>query len=181
MSEELDLLKAVTKRLAETDIPYMITGSMAANYYAVPRMTRDIDMVIELSAGDVERVVRLFEGEFYVDRDIVEEAVQHQGIFNMIHRATVIKIDFVVRKDLAYRREEFSRRKRVSVEGQEMFFVTPEDLILSKLEWAKSSRSEMQLNDVKNLLAYVENLDRAYLARWAAVLDVEDLYREVTA
>ncbi len=180
MSEELEVLKLVTQRLSGIGIPYMVTGSMAANFYAVPRMTRDIDLVVELRELDADRVIEVFQDQFYVDREMVQRAVREQSMFNLIHIAYVIKVDLVVRKESDYRREEFSRRKPVSVEGHPFFIVAPEDLILSKLEWAKDSRSEIQLNDVRNLLASVQDLDRDYLGRWAARLRVESLYREVS-
>lgn len=181
VSDELEVLKAVTAGLERAGIPYMVTGSMAANYYAIPRMTRDIDLVIELSERDVERVARLFEQEYYVDRDMVQRAVRDQAMFNMIHNALVVKVDCVVRKETDYRREEFARRRAVSIAGQQIFIVSPEDLILSKLDWAKESRSQMQLNDVRNLISSVQGLDAEYLARWADRLGLTPLYQEVSA
>jgi hypothetical protein len=97
---------------------------------------------------------------------MVEQAVRTQSMFNMIHNALVVKIDCVVRKDSEYRREEFSRRRTVIVDGQPVTIVAPEDLIVSKLEWAKESRSQLQLDDVRNLLRSVQNLDQAYLTQW---------------
>ena len=82
MSEELEVLNIVTHRLREADIPYMVSESIAANYYTIPRMTRDIDMVIELKQGDVDKFVGLFEGDFYVDRKMVASEVSRQGMFN---------------------------------------------------------------------------------------------------
>ena len=70
-------------------------------------------------------------------RDNVREAVRRRGICNLIHTASVVKVDFVIRKDSVYRREEFSRRRRASIGGHEFAIVAPEDLVLSKLEWAK--------------------------------------------
>jgi hypothetical protein len=179
MSEELEVLITVTGRLETADIPYMITGSMAANYYTVPRMTRDIDIVVELSGPDVDRVIELFQDDFYIEREAVETALRERTMFHIIHNAFVIKVDIVIRKENEFRFEEFSRKKRISVEGHEMFIVAPEDLILSKLEWAKNTRSEVQLADVRNLLTGVEGLDRNYLTRWANRLGLESLYREV--
>ena len=150
MSEELEVLKVVAMRLATAGIPYMVTGSMAVNYYAVPRMTRDIDVVVELLPGDIDRICNIFQHDFYVDREAVQRSIEERGMFNIIHNAFVIKIDFVVRKDSDYRREEFSRRRRVSVEGRELFMAAPEDLIISKLDWARESRSEVQFADVMN-------------------------------
>lgn len=179
MSEELEVLKTVTGRLKNSAIPYMITGSMAANYYTVPRMTRDIDLVVELSEPDIDRVLQLFQDDFYIEREAVETALRETTMFNIIHHAFVIKVDVVIRKKSEYRLKEFSRRSRITVEGHEMFIVTPEDLILSKLEWAKTTHSQMQLADVRNLLTDVEGLDRDYLTRWANHLGLESLYREV--
>ncbi len=179
MSEELEVLEAVTQRLDAAGIPYMVTGSIATSYYAVPRMTRDIDLVVALVSGDVEKVCALFEEDFYFDRDAVRRAVNDRGRFNLIHQASVLKVDFVVRKDSDYRRLEFSRRKSVRIDGGTISIVTAEDLIISKLDWARDTRSEMQLGDVRNLLASVRDLDRAYLQAWTDRLGLSDLYREV--
>ena len=151
MCEELEILKEVAERLEKAAIPYMITGSIAANFYTVPCMTRDIDIVVALLERDLDdRFIPLFEKDYYLEPETVREAVKHKGMFNLIHNEYIIKIDFVVRKDTPYRHREFSRRKKVAVDDQDLFIVAPEDLILSKLEWAKDSRSEVQLNDVRN-------------------------------
>ncbi|HMH54247.1 MAG TPA: hypothetical protein VK548_28695 [Candidatus Acidoferrum sp.] len=181
MSEELEVLKIVAERLRGAGIAYMVTGSVAMNHYAVPRMTRDIDLVVELSAPDVDRVCRLFEDDFYVDHQAVHHAVEIPAAFNMIHTALVVKVDIVVRKETEYRRTEFARRRRLTVEGQELFVVAPEDLILSKLEWARESRSAVQLADVRNLAESVTDLDRQYLAQWMERLGLAALYREAMA
>lgn len=166
-------------RLEAAGIPYMLTGSMAANFYATPRMTRDIDVVIELREAEVERVVTIFQDEYYVDRDMVEQAVKSRSMFNMIHNALVVKVDCVVRKDSEYRREEFARRRRLIIDGEPVTIVAPEDLILSKLEWAKESHSQLQLDDVRNLLRSVKDLDRTYLNQWVDRLGLTAVYREV--
>ena len=178
MNEELEVLKEVARRLDAIGIAYMITGSTASNFYAVPRMTRDIDIVVELSERDTEKFIRAFEMDHYLEPQTVREAVKSKRMFNLIHHQYIIKVDFVVRKDTPYRLKEFSRKKKISVDGQDLYVVAPEDLILSKLEWAKDSKSEVQLRDVKNLLQSVKGLDRRYLARWAKQLGVDSLYRE---
>ena len=83
----------------------------------------------------------------------------------------------MVLKTDAFRQEEFERRQRVHLDGFETWIVSREDLILSKLFWAKDSRSEMQLRDVKNLLS--DDLDQAYLHDRAAYLGVTELLEEV--
>ena len=159
VTEELEVLTIVTGRLEGAGIAYMVTGSFAANYYAVPRMTRDIDLVVELSAGAADRFCALFEGDFYLDRDAVRAAIAGRGGFNLIHLAYVVKVDCIV-------------------EGHEVALAAPEDLIISKLDWMRETRSEVQLADVRNLLRSVPDLDRQYLARWTERLGLGALYRE---
>ena len=179
MSEELTVLELVAQRLREASLPYMVTGSMAVSLYGLPRMTRDIDIVLEVRQDQVGKISRLFEKDFYVDPQAVREAIARRGIFNIIHNATVIKVDFIVRKDEPYRKEEFRRRRNTSVDGVEVFLVAPEDLVLSKLAWAKDSRSEMHFGDVKNILKSGMQLDYAYIEKWAKELSVFELYRDV--
>lgn len=179
-TEELAVLKEVTQRLDHAGIPYMVTGSIAGNFYTVPRMTRDIDIVVELSETDLGRFVEAFQEGFYIDSEAVEKAVKKRGMFNLIHTEHVVKLGFIVRKDSLYRRREFSRRRRVTIDDQALYVVSPEDLILSKLHWTKDSKSEVQLTDVRSLLKSVKKLNRRYLARWARALSVESLYREVS-
>lgn len=86
MSDQLNVLKIVAGRLADAGIPYMVSGSMAMNYYAAPRMTRDIDVVVELGPEDVTRFLALFEPDFYLDEEVVRSATTQRGFFNLIHR-----------------------------------------------------------------------------------------------
>jgi hypothetical protein len=60
-----------------------------------------------------------------------------------------------------------------------LWFVTAEDLLLSKLVWAADSQSEMQLNDIRNLITAVTTLDWAYIEHWATELQVAELLHEV--
>ncbi len=178
MTEELEVLKVVTERLNRTDIPYMVSGSMAANYYTVPRMTRDIDIVIELKETDVDKFVGLFQSDFYINKEMVQKEVLQQGIFNLIHNRYVIKVDFIIKKSSAYQEAAFSRKKEVLIKSSLMWFICPEDLIISKLDWAKDSFSEMQLKDVRNLVETVDNLDLKYIDKWISQLGLEQIYKE---
>jgi hypothetical protein len=118
--------------------------------------------------------------EFAADPDALRAAATRRSMFNVIHHEAVVKVDFVVRKDTAYRIEEFERRRLVDVDGHPLWMVSPEDLILSKLVWAKESRSELQLRDVRSVLRLQQAaLDRPYLDRWAITLSVRDLLREL--
>lgn len=172
MDDQLRFLLLLARRLDGAGIPYMVTGSVALAAYATPRMTRDIDLVVRLETGDVDRVVTLFETDCYIEPGAVREALNMRSMFNVIHTDWVIKADFVVRADEPYRVEEFRRRRELSIEGQRVWFVAPEDLLLSKLCWSQISRSEQQERDVSDLLACCEELDLEYIDRWAAILGV---------
>jgi hypothetical protein len=180
MTEEVEVLKIVTGRLDVAGIPYMVTGSMALNYYAVPRLTRDIDLVAELSVADADRLGDIFGDDFDLGRATVRESVERRTTFHLIHTTLVVKVDVVVRKDSEYRRTEFARRRRVTVDGHPFFIVTPEDLLISKLDWARDTHSEVQLRDARNLVGAVRELDREYLDEWITRLGLQALYREVS-
>ena len=178
MSEELEVLKIVTQLLNDAHIPYMISGSFAANYYAVPRMTRDIDIVIELKHDDVDRFTGLFEDDFYINKETILNEVSREGMFNLIHNQYIIKIDFIMKKSSAYQQTAFSRRKEILIEGRPMWYISAEDLIISKLVWARNSHSEMQLRDVRNIIETVKDLDAQYMNYWFRQLGLERLYKE---
>lgn len=179
-TDEIAVLKLVARKLQAAGIPYMVTGSMAMTFYGKPRFTRDVDIVVELSAPDVNRIASLFEDDFSLDKEALAQAVRSRGLFNMIHKATILKVDFIIRKSGEYRKVEFSRRREVSFEGEKVFLTAPEDLILSKLLWAKEGQSAMQMEDARNLLRSAPSLDRSYLERWVKALDLEDLYRKAS-
>ena len=178
MQNELDIVRDVSERLDGAEIGYMLTGSIAMNYYAEPRMTRDIDLVVALNSEDTDRIVKLFSRNYYVSREAVESSIKQQSLFNLIHNESVIKVDCIVRKHTNFRLEEFARRQRVRLRDFETWVVSKEDLILSKLFWAKDSHSEFQLRDVRNLVS--SGCDRDYIGRWTNELGVVSLWKEIT-
>jgi hypothetical protein len=174
---ELDVLRDVSERLESGGIAFMLTGSTAMNYYAQPRMTRDIDLVVKLAVDQTELLINLFETEYYLDRSVVTNAIAQRSMFNLIHNNTIIKLDCIVLKNDPYRQEEFARRKQITIGDFQTWIVSREDLILSKLYWARNSKSELQLRDVKNLLA--SDCDMEYLKTRAEHLGVNSLLLEV--
>ncbi len=176
MQNELDIVRDVSARLEQGGLAYMLTGSMAMNYYAQPRMTRDIDLVVALTPQDTDTIVRLFTPDYYVSREAVSQSIAQESLFNLIHLESVIKVDCIVRKDNPYRRAEFERRQRISIEDFSIWMASKEDLIISKLWWAKDSHSEMQLRDVKNLTS--TGCDRDYIEHWTNELGLRTLWQQ---
>src|SRR5438270_2770212 len=177
MQNELDIVRDVSRRFDRAGIAYMLTGSMAMNYYAQPRMTRDIDLVVALAPADAEKVIDLFRADYYVSAKAVRDSISSQSIFNLIHNESVIKVDCIVRKNTPYRQAEFDRRQQIEIDNFSTWIVSKEDLIISKLFWARDSGSEVQRRDVRNLVA--TGCDARYVDGWIRELGLFALWEDV--
>jgi hypothetical protein len=177
MLSDIEVLELVGQRLSASGIDYMLTGSVAMAYYATPRMTRDLDIVVNLQPKDVLALSEAFSGDFYIDADAILEAIATERLFNLMHLASAIKVDLIIRRSTEYRRLEFERRRYVPFGSIHTWIVSREDLILSKLVWARDSGSELQRRDVRQLLSGQIEMD--YLSRWAQALGVTALLREL--
>ena len=104
MHNEIAVLRDVASKLSDAGFQYMLTGSFALNYYAQPRMTRDIDLVVALQPRDTEKVLALFEDDYYVPRNAVVRGIAKQKLFNILHNEFIVKVDLIVLKN-----DEFSR------------------------------------------------------------------------
>ena len=178
MIDELGVLKIVIKRLESAGIHYMVSGSIASNFYTVPRMTRDVDIVIEVEEADAGKIFSLFSDDFYIDMESVKDAIHHKQMFNIIHNEAIIKVDFIIRKDTEYRKVEFERRRKIVFDQQSIDITSPEDLVISKLYWAKDNLSEMQIRDVQNMIRTVPDMDMEYVKKWVTKLGLEGIYRK---
>lgn len=175
--EQNSVLKDCAERLEKLGINYMLTGSMALVHYAMPRTTTDIDVIIELSIADAEKFIKEFEGDFYIPENRVKDAVYQNRMFNILNQETIIKIDCIVLKKDEFNQKAFSRRQRVRyTEDFEVWIISKEDLILSKLNWAKNSRPEMQMRDVASILR--NGYDTEYVNFWAEKLKIQEILQE---
>ena len=160
----LEILKDIHSKLLEAQIDYMLTGSFAMNYYAEPRMTRDIDIVIEVPLSKKQLLIEILNEDYYISDIALDEALQRSSMFNIIHRDTVTKIDLIIKKDDDYSLQAFSRRQLLIFDGKEVSVISKEDLIISKIIWSKDSQSDMQKADIINLLR--TGYDRDYVTLW---------------
>ena len=166
----LDLLKRVCNSLDENKIHYMISGSIAMNIYAIPRMTRDIDIVIELSTERIDEFTELFP-DSYFNKDVIRNEIKRQGIFNIIDHNTGFKLDFIVRKDTEYFRLAFERRQRIKELDTDLWVISLEDLIIAKIIWIQQYQSEKQILDIENLLLNSDK-DMNYIRKWCNNLNL---------
>lgn len=161
----LSFLKRVSNALQDADIPFMLVGGMALNMYAIPRMTRDFDIVLALDKTHIGAFIQIFEGNSYIYEPAVKEEVERKGMFNVIDLETHFRIDFIILKHDEYSRICFERKQMSDYLGFDLYVSSPEDLIISKLQWIQSYQSEKQMNDISLLLG-LEGLDKNYIANW---------------
>ena len=173
---QIDIVRDLSARLDAADIGYMLTGSMAMNCYALPCLPRNLDFVVALRPADAELMVRLFSPDFEISREAADSAIAQQSFFNLIHRKSRIKVNCIICQQIKYRLTEFSRRQRIKFENFKTWIVSKEDLIISKLYWARKSRSQRHLRDVKNLAA--TDCDTIYVERWTRALGIIKLWEE---
>ena len=174
--DQKSVLKDVTERFEKLEIPYMLSGSMAMISYAMMRMTNDIDIVIEAKSEDTDKIIREFEAEYYVPQNRVKDAIYRQNMFNLLHQTKIVKIDCVLRKDSEFQKLAFSNRRKIKFTEFDVWTISRDDLVLSKLNWAKKSRSEMQMRDVASIIR--NGYDKEYVELWAEKLGVTDLLEE---
>ncbi len=172
-----DALRAIVALLEDAAVPYMVVGSIASTFHGPPRATRDIDLVVELDERALDRLLATIDPtRFYVPTTTARLEVSAVGQFNIVDLLAGWKYDLIIRKERPFSREEFRRRTLVDMDGLAVHIATPEDTILSKLEWSAAGASDRQLADAVSVLAVAgERIDDAYLDRWAPELGVVDL------
>ncbi len=168
---QAQLLRDVIVLLEAAGIPYMVVGSYASAFHGEPRMTRDIDVVVDPTERSLERLADLVDRDRFYMGD-PEDALRHRSMFNLIEPSSGWKVDFIIRRDRPFSEVEFGRRFPVQIADVEVYLASAEDTVLAKLEWAETSASDQQMRDVIAIAAN-RDLDRQYLSRWAAELGVE--------
>ncbi len=177
------LLIEVSNILQRLKIPYIITGGFAVLVWGRPRFTADIDIVVELKFENINNLVKtllLLGKANYIDKDMIKNALAHGGEFNFIHGDTGIKVDFWVLKKTPFELSRMKRRVAKSVLGKNVYFTSPEDLILSKLQWYRQSQSSRHLEDAESVFKISgKKLNTKYLKHWAEKLGFLDILNKL--
>ena len=177
---ERELLADCLRRLNRLGLPYMLTGSMASNFWGVPRTTHDLDFVVAYEPESAAAVVAAFEADFFLEESSVRNALDPPYMFNAIDRRSALKVDFWTLRPGAFEQQMFARRLRVILFGEPAWIATAEDTLLHKLHWERITPSERQLGDAAGIVAVQQaDLDRDYLERWARELHVEARLRDL--
>ncbi len=170
---ERDLLVDCLRRLKRSKVTYYLTGSMASNYWGIPRTTHDLDFVIQLPASAIPAIIREFKDVFYIDEAAVRAAHHPPHQFSALDTRSALRVDFWLPKPEPFDREMFHRRVETTLFGEPAWIATAEDVILHKLIWNRISPSDRQLGDAAGVVAVqAEALDKDYLRRWASELNL---------
>jgi hypothetical protein len=177
-----ELVADAVRRLDQSRVPYMVTGSVASSYYGEPRATLDLDIVIDPAPDALELLVAGYlTDRWYVDRMTAFDALRDHTQFNVVGPGAA-KVDYLIRRDRPFSREEFERRRQVDLLGTPAWIATVEDMIVTKLEWSIPIRSERQIRDVAAMIEVSgDSIDRRYVERWVRDLGLEDGWERATS
>jgi hypothetical protein len=162
-------------------IDYCIGGSVASSAYGIARATMDVDLIAKMETKHVDNLVKALENNYYIDSGMITNAIQEKSSFNLIHLETMIKIDVFILRDQPYDLKAFDRRQTDTLDeenARKFYLSSPEDVILSKLQWYHlgGRLSQQQWKDVLGILKIQgDRLDLKYLKYWASKLNLSDL------
>ncbi len=180
-NEPIEVTLKVTGVLESLGIPYIIGGSLASTLYGMLRTTQDSDIITEMRLEHVQPFVAALENEFFLDAEMITDSIRRHSSFNIIHRESMFKVDVFNPDPRPFQRSQLTRAQRQTFEFETTLganFASPEDTILSKLEWYRlgGEVSERQWRDILGVLKVRQGeLDLDYLQKWAAELQVTDL------
>ncbi len=180
--EQSELLRYLVAALERLGLRYLVTGSVATTLYGWPRMTIDIDVVVDLPLNKIKLFCRAFPSEeYYLSEEAIREAITTRGQFNIIHPASGLKVDVIIPEESAFNQERFARAWRVwPDQDYSASFASPEDVIIKKLEFYGKGGSDKHLSDIAGVLAISgEKLDRKYIDGWVRKLGLEGDWRMV--
>lgn len=174
---------AVTLRVAaELDrlgVEYLVGGSLASSVHGMPRTTQDVDLVARIAGRHVDALVTALAQDFYVDADMINDAIRRRASFNIVHLATMMKVDIFVFNGDAMSQEEMRRKVAVTLREAVVWFASAEDIVIQKLDWYRKGEgvSERQWRDAVGVIAVQgERFDAAYARTWAERLGLADLF-----
>lgn len=180
MTTQKEFLEKIINGLEALKIPYMLSGSMCSSFHGQPRATNDADIVIDPSKEQLLHFVNSLGPDYYVSQEASLQSLKNNSMFNIIDIKAGWKADLIIRKKRSYSEQEFARKINANVMGIDLCIVSPEDSILSKLEWSNESQSQRQLNDAMGvLMVQWDRLDFEYIRKWAKKLKLEDLLEQL--
>ena len=143
-NEPIEVTLKVTVVFEKLGIPYLIAGSLASTLYGMVRTTQDSDIVVVMRLEHLQAFVAFLQDEFYIDQEMIAEAIQRNSSFNIIHRETMFKVDVFIPRPRPFLQAQLDRAQRQTFSFETEIsakFASPEDTILAKLEWENPTGS----------------------------------------
>ena len=135
LSEPIQVIAKLAHAFDDQGIRYLVGGSLASSVYGVPRATQDVDLVAEVGLAHIEALTNALAKDFYLDADMIREAIKRRGSFNVVHLPTMFKADVFITRDDAWSREEMSRARTEELD-------TPEGKVFVRFASAGSGQGE---------------------------------------
>ena len=180
--ELFELLQKIVVIFEHLQIRYLVTGSVASMAYGEPRLTNDIDVVAGIEEQHVADLLKAFPAdEFYISENMVREAIHYHGQFNIIHPASGLKVDVIIKQNTPFDNSRFKRMQRIHpADSYQANFAAPEDVIIKKMEYYGEGGSEKHLRDITGILKISgELVDRDYISEWAKRLGLPEIWDAV--
>jgi len=180
-NEPAQVTSIVTSVLEGLGIRYLIGGSLASTIYGMVRMTQDSDIIADLKLEQVNPFIAALIKDFYLDEEMIYQAIAQRSSFNLLHRTSFFKVDIFIPKTRPFTEQQFARARRQVLWLEppvEAFVSSPEDTLLAKLEWYRMGGdvSDRQWRDVLGIIEVQgAALDLVYLRQWAMDLEIADL------
>lgn len=181
--EQDELLRHAARCFDAHGIRYFVTGAVAAIAYGEPRLTNDIDIVVDLDEDKIPRLQRCYPAdEFYFDEGSARRAVRTRSQFNIIHPGSGLKIDVMITQGDEFDQSRFRRARRLKpLDDTEVNFASPEDVVLKKLDFYRRGGSEKHLRDIAGILKIsADAIDFAYIEGWVRKLGLEEIWVAVS-
>ncbi len=159
---EENLFLLFTKPFDQEQIGYMVTGSVAVIIYGEPRLTHDVDLVVLLREGEVNKLLLAFPlADFYCPPEEVlriELARRQGGHFNLIHHQSGFKADVYLMGDEPLHRWAFKNRRQIDISLDSIWVAPPEYVIIRKLEYFRDGGSQKHLIDIGHIFRHSKDL-----------------------
>ena len=180
--ELFELLKKMIDVFEVLEISYLVTGSVASMAYGEPRLTNDIDIVAEIKPQQISAFIGSFpSNEFYISEDMIKEAINRKGQFNIIHPSSGLKVDVIIKQNNDFDKSRFNRKQDIQpADSYSASFASPEDVIIKKMEYYREGGSEKHLRDITGILKISgDAVDRSYISDWSKRLGLTEIWDAV--
>ena len=177
-----DILLFLSNIFNKHHLNYFATGSLAVAFYGRERTSHDFDFKISFSHKESKSLILALSDlspDYIYDKEGIISAIETKSMANILYLPLGFKIDLWFNKETVFDQERFKRKINQTIEGQKINFISPEDLILIKLDWYRNSHSDRHFEDAASVLQIQKNLDQKYLNLWAKKLKVENYLKQL--